>query len=355
MRNCASLTAEYMALFRAIESARPARSRLFCDPFAVLFLHRWRKWIYEIARCGAARRLVERLFDRELPGARAAGIARTKWIDDEVTRALETCTQLVLLGAGFDTRAYRLPAAQRVVAFELDHPETSLAKQATLRKAMGSLPQQVQFVSIDFNTQPVADVLRGSSFDATQTTCFVWEGVTNYLSPEAVDGVLQQIAQTARGGILLFTYVHRSVLDEPAQFFGAEKLLSRLRSLGEPWTFGLHPEEMERYLAARKLRLARDLSVAEVWQRAGRVPTCTDTNFIVSLPLGCRADHPEVLAARPTYSETGRSPYLIRATAPRPMERSAETPAGTRSSKSRSRFVGPQRISNEMLSPAKFC
>jgi len=85
--------------------------------------------------------MVERLFDRGLPGARAAGIARTKWIDDEVTRALETCRQLVLLGAGFDTRAYRLPAAQPVNTFEIDHPEMSVAKQAALRGQLGSLPK----------------------------------------------------------------------------------------------------------------------------------------------------------------------------------------------------------------------
>jgi len=163
-----------------------------------------------------------------------------------------------------------LPAAQRVNTFELDHPETSLAKQATLRKEIGSLPKQVRFVSIDFNTQPVRDVLSRAGFDETRPTCFVWEGVTNYLSAEAVDGVLRQIAQAAGGSILLFTYVHRRVLEEPERFFGAEKLLSRLHSYGEPWTFGLYPEEMERYLAARKLRLVRDLSVAEVWQGAGR-------------------------------------------------------------------------------------
>jgi methyltransferase (TIGR00027 family) len=270
MKTRASLTAEYMALFRVIESARPAHSRLFCDPFAALFLRRWRKWVYGIARCDAGRRLVERLFDRGLPGARAAGIARTKWIDDEVTLALETSTQLVLLGAGFDTRAYRLPAAQRVNIFELDRAEMLFAKQAVLRREVGSLPRHVRFVSADLNTQPVADVLSRAGFDQTQSTCFVWEGVTNYLSPKAVDGTLRQIAQAAAGSILLFTYIDRRVLDHPELFFGAEKLLSRLHALGEPWTFGLYPEEIERYLAARKLQLVRDLSVAEVWRSAGR-------------------------------------------------------------------------------------
>jgi methyltransferase (TIGR00027 family) len=269
MKDRASLTAEYMALFRALESARPASARLFCDPFAALFLHRWRKWIYRIARCGAGRRMVERLLDRRAPGARAAGIARTKWIDDEVTRALETSTQLVLLGAGFDTRAYRLPAAERVNTFELDLAEMSFTKQAALRKEIGSERKRVQFAGIDFNTQPVGDVPGRAGFDGTRPACFVWEGVTNYLSPEAVDGILRQVAEAAGGSILLFTYVDCGVPDEPKLFFGAEKLLSRLHSYGEPWTFGFHSEEIERYLAERKLRLLRDLSVAEVWQQAG--------------------------------------------------------------------------------------
>ena len=213
---------------------------------------------------------MEQLLDRNAPGARAAGIARTKWIDDEVTQALEIAKQLVLLGAGFDTRAYRLPSAQRVITFELDHPETSRAKQAVLRPEMGSAPTQVRFVHIDFNLQSIGDVLAQAGFDKTQPACFVWEGVTNYLTAEAVDGVLRQIAQTAMDGVLLFTYVHRDVLDQPQRFFGAEKLTSRLRSYGEPWTFGLYPQEIEGYLAARGLRLMKDLSVAEAWQRVGR-------------------------------------------------------------------------------------
>jgi methyltransferase (TIGR00027 family) len=270
MKNRSSLTAEYMALFRALESSRPQSSRLFYDPFAPLFLHQWRKRFHALARFDLGRRFVEQLLDRSAPGARAAGIARTKWIDDEATQALNTATQLVLLGAGFDTRAYRLPSAQRVTTFELDHPETSRAKQAVLQREIGSLPKQVRFVPIDFNRQSLGDVLDQAGLDRAKPACFVWEGVTNYLSAEAVDGALRQIAQAATGSVLLFTYIQREVLDHPQRFFRAEELLSRLRSYGEPWTFGLHPEEVEGYLAARGLQLMKDLSVAEVWQRAGR-------------------------------------------------------------------------------------
>jgi len=270
LRDRASLTAEYMALFRALESLRPPGSRLFCDPLAALFVRRWRRWLYGIARSDMGRRLVEQLLDREAPGARAAGIARTKWIDDEATTALETAAQLVLLGAGFDTRACRLASARRLTTFELDHPETSLAKQAALKRAIGSLPAEVRFVSIDFNRQSLAEALSQAGFDQMRPACFIWEGVTNYLSADAVDAVLRQIRQAALGSVLLFSYIHQGVLERPEQFFGAEKLMSRLRSYGEPWTFGLYPEELGAYLAARGWRLTKDLSVAEVWQHAGR-------------------------------------------------------------------------------------
>jgi methyltransferase (TIGR00027 family) len=261
-----------MALFRAIESSRPVEARLFSDPYAALFLGGWRKWVYKAARFDAGRRLIERLLDRNSPGARAAGIARTQWIDAEVTRALEESPQLVLLGAGFDTRAYRLPAAQRVNTFELDRSETSLAKRSMLRMKMGSLPKQVEFVAIDFNKQSVSNALSGAGFDAARRACFVWEGVSNYLSAEAVDDVLRQISKADAGSVLLFTYIDRRVLEQPDQFLGAQKLLSRLRSYGEPWTFGLYPEEIGEYLSARKLRLLKDVGVADVWQSEGRAP-----------------------------------------------------------------------------------
>jgi len=269
MKDRSSLTAEYMALFRALESARSPDSRLFCDPFAHLFLHQGRKALYTLAQIPFARGLVEMLLDQNAPGARAAGIARTKWIDDEATQALASTPQLVLLGAGFDARAYRLPAARRVTTFELDHPETARTKQAALQNKLESLAK-VRFVHIDFNKEPLTGALNRAGFKNDQPACFIWEGVTNYLSPEAVDSALRQIARAAPGSTLLFTYVHRDVLNQPQRFFGAEKLMTRLQSYGEPWTFGLHPEEIQTYLATRGLRLVKDLGVAEVWQRAGR-------------------------------------------------------------------------------------
>ena len=270
MTDRASLTAEYMALFRALESSRRPDSRLFYDPYARRFLQGGRRWLYQIGSIGFGRRIVERLLDRSAPGARAAGTARTKWIDDETKAALASASQLVLLGAGFDTRAYRLPQAARATVFELDRPETSLVKLAALKRTLGSLPPHVRLVAIDFNRQFVGEVLTAAGFDTKRGACFIWEGVTNYLTAEAIESTLREIRQITREGVLLFTYVDRLVLDHPDRFYGAVKLLARLKSYGEPWTFGLAPAEAAEYLVQRGFRLLKDVSVAEVWKQAGR-------------------------------------------------------------------------------------
>jgi methyltransferase (TIGR00027 family) len=270
VNNRASLTAEYMALFRALESLRPASARLFADPYAAIFLREWRKWLYRAARLPVGLRFAEKLLDRGAPGARAAGIARTKWIDDEATSALDTAAQLVLLGAGFDMRAHRLAAAARATVFELDHPYTSSVKQSAVRNVAPLPREHVRYVGIDFSRQSVSEVLVQAGFDRTQPACFIWEGVTNYLAAEAIDSTFHRIRQTASGNILLFTYIDRAVLDAPEQFFGAAKLMARLQRYGEPWTFGWRPAELPPYLAARGFEVVKDLSVAEVWRGTGR-------------------------------------------------------------------------------------
>ena len=271
MTNRASITAEYMAFFRALESLRPTGSRLFVDTEAPRFLTGGRKWFYRVARLPAGRGLVESLLDRASPGARAAGIARTKWIDEQVTEALEGATQLVLLGAGFDMRAQRLQASRNAVVFELDHPVTSHSKQAVLGPSGRPLAERARYVAIDFNRRSIAEVLLGAGFDPSQRACLIWEGVTNYLTDEAVDGTLRQIGATvANGSILVFTYVERAVLDHPERFFGGTKLLARVKSYGEPWTFGVDPEELRPYLEKRGFELLQDVSAAEVWLRFGR-------------------------------------------------------------------------------------
>ena len=261
----ASRTAEYNALFRAIEAARPAKDRLFTDPLAQGFLGPSLRSVAALARVPLLRPLITRYIDQRWPGSRPSVIARTRYIDNQLVQALQTgIEQVVVLGAGFDTRAYRLlPGVERSRFFEVDHPSTLAVKRRSLQQMLGALPKQVSFVEIDFNQQSLTDVLEEAGFDATQRAFFLWEGVTNYLTAQAVDTTLRSVALAAPGSVLLFTYIHQGVLDGSFQFLGSRQITSLLRRLSEPWTFGLDPATLRDYLEARGLQLLDDVGSLE--------------------------------------------------------------------------------------------
>lgn len=257
--NTASRTAEYMAFYRAMESARPPSKRLFADPFAIHFLQpslRRAVMLSRIPYLGAA---IAWYADRRAPGARTSAIARTRLIDDIVSEALrEGMPQVVILGAGFDCRIYRLSGMRSVTAFEVDHPATVAAKRSRLRTLIERLPPNVHFVEIDFSRQSLAEVLQLAGFDSGRSTVFIWEGVTNYLTADAVDAVLRYVASCTDGSRVVFTYVHRGALDGSGGFADASRIVNNVARLGEPWTFGLIPKELPSYVGDRGLRLDRD-------------------------------------------------------------------------------------------------
>ena len=260
----ASRTAEYVAFFRALESARPPGRRLFHDPFAIHFLRPSLRRAVCLSRLPLLGAVVPWYTDWRLPGARTSGIARTCLIDAALIQAVrDGIRQVVVLGAGFDCRAYRLADVGPATVFEVDHPATRSVKLAHLRRTLPAMPENVHFVEMDFNRQRLPDVLRQAGFEPWRAAVFLWEGVTNYLTAEAVDAVLRFVASCAAGSRLIFTYVHRRALDGSARFADAADLLRNVERLGEPWTFGLDPEELPDYLRARGLHVERDLGARE--------------------------------------------------------------------------------------------
>jgi methyltransferase (TIGR00027 family) len=255
-----SRTAEYMALFRALETARGREKRLFDDPWAALFLRPSLQTVAALARIRGIGRVIDRYIDRRWPGGRTSGIARTRYIDDMLIGALkEGFGQIVILGAGFDCRAYRLPETKAARVFEVDHPNTSRLKQDRLRAALGTLPGHVSYVMLDFNTQSLTDTLRASGFDRNRPAFFVWEGVTAYLEADAVDATFRFVASAAPGSEVIFTYVEKRAIGPDAKFAGAERLRRTLRNAEEAWKFGFCPDALPAYLTARGLKLVSDL------------------------------------------------------------------------------------------------
>jgi methyltransferase (TIGR00027 family) len=254
-----------MALFRALESRRDPR--LFEDPFAYGFLGPRLRAVVRLASLPLLGAAVPMFIDGRWPGARTSGVARTRLIDDALVAALRCdVPQVVLLGAGFDARAYRLQNIGRTRVFEVDHAATQAAKRARLHARLSALPAHVRFVPVDFDRECVADALAAAGFDGARQTFFLWEGVTNYLTAAAVDATLRFVASIAAGSRLVFTYVDRRVLGgdgSEAAFAGVPRLRALLRRSGEPWTFGLEPAEVGSYLAARGLALVEDVGAAE--------------------------------------------------------------------------------------------
>jgi methyltransferase (TIGR00027 family) len=259
----ASRTAQYMAFFRALEAARPASHRLFHDPLARAFLPGGLRLAAELARAAPLGALLRAYIDRRWPGARTSAVARTRFLDDAAELAIRSgAEQAVVLGAGFDARAYRLAALDRVSVFEVDHPATSTAKRTAVAAALGVLPRHVRFVPIDFNAEPLGTAMASAGFDPGRRTLVIWEGVTNYLTEAAVDETLRWCAGLAAGSRVLFTYVHRQVLDAPQTFAGTARLFAALHAADERWTFGLEPAEVPGFLARRGLSLDEDVGAA---------------------------------------------------------------------------------------------
>jgi methyltransferase (TIGR00027 family) len=260
----ASQTAEYMAFFRAMESVHSPRNRLFTDPFARHFLRPSLRTAVAFSRVPLLGWLVGWYADRRLPGARTSAIARTRLIDDVVRQALEAdVPQIVVLGAGFDCRSYRIVETGLAAVFEVDHPLTLASKLAKLREIIPIIPKNIRFVEIDFDRQNLRERLAENGFDAALRALFVWEGVTNYLTAEAVDAVLRFVGGCAAGSRVVFTYVHSGALDGSVEFDGAAKLLRDVSQIGEPWTFGLLPEQVPDYLRRKGLQLDRDAGARE--------------------------------------------------------------------------------------------
>ena len=132
---------------------------------------------------------------RKVPRTYEYIIARTKFFDEVFEQALlNNLPQIVFLGAGYDTRPYRFKdCIKQTQIFELDSSPTQKIKQEFLKESNIFVPEQLHYVSINFNTENLGDVLAKTRFDVNKKTLFIWEGVTEYLTPEAVDSTLKFI------------------------------------------------------------------------------------------------------------------------------------------------------------------
>ncbi|MGA2110580.1 MAG: SAM-dependent methyltransferase [Anaerolineales bacterium] len=234
-----SRTAKGTAGLRAIESLKPAGERICFDPLARSFID---TWFYAQVKLSA------RFGDWSTRGGSTFVVCRTRFIDDYLQECLETGTaQVVILGAGLDSRAYRPPLLGGAVkTFEVDHPATQAAKMERVQAVLGNLPASVIYVPVDLNSETL-DKLLASGFDRSAKTLFIWEGVTLYLQGETIDAALAWVRENAcPGSVIIFDYQDTSTLGRRNL---AYVLLNRLSA--EERVFGIEKGKIGPFLQRR--------------------------------------------------------------------------------------------------------
>jgi methyltransferase (TIGR00027 family) len=224
----ASKTALMMAAYRGKNALRP--NALCHDPWALLLA----------GDEGVA--LAEEL-DRQLPHRELYVAVRTAYLDAQVslwTSAPAAIAQVVLLGAGLDTRAQRLKK-DGVRFFEVDHPATQADKLQRLAALEGYPIDCATYVPCDFETDDFVDKLREAGFRADRPALILWEGVTYYLTEAAVRATLHRLAAACDpASIVLFDLFRKNLIegpDRPPRDLASNRFVE---ALGERFRFGLN-------------------------------------------------------------------------------------------------------------------
>jgi methyltransferase (TIGR00027 family) len=259
-KNQTSMTAMGIAVLRAVESEKLESERICFDPYARRFLP---GWFFQMTRffinSGYA----------EWRGRGVLGFlaARDRYIDDYLADCLKQgFDQLVILGAGFDSRAYRFDALRGSVrVFEVDHPATQKAKLDVVKKVFGRLPDHVAYVAIDFNQQTLEERLAAHGYNPRGRTVFLWQGVTYYLDPAGVESTLAFIARySAPGSSVIFDYVDEALLQRPENH-GEIKGMKRYHGMtGEELRFGIPIVQITQYMNSRGFEQVRNICSEEL-------------------------------------------------------------------------------------------
>ena len=253
-------------MLAVMEQSEPPGRRLVDDDLAARFLPAPARWLVTATPHAPMRRLMMAAMKRDGPGLYANMTCRKRYIADKVGEALDSVDAVVVLGAGLDTLAYRLARKTDVPIFEVDQPVNIERKAAAVRRVLGALPSSVQLVPLDFERDDVLTVLAERGYRTDYRTFFVWEGVTQYLTADAVHATLESLRPVASGSRLVFTYVRRDFIDG-VNFYGAEQLYRRFRQRRQLWRFGLQPEEVAAFLDGHGWRLLEQLGPEQIVQR----------------------------------------------------------------------------------------
>ena len=247
-RNPAAQTAFGPMVQAAIEQYEAPERRLVSDDLALSMLPAGQRALVRAMRWPLLRRLTISAGERAVPGSWSLITCRKRYIDDKLDEALGSIDAVVILGAGLDTKACRLVRRSDIPVFEIDLPVNIARKEAAVQRAIGRVPESVHLVPLDFERDDLIGALTGHGYRPDARTFFIWEGVTQYLTEDAVRATLVALQVTSAGSRLVLTYVRKDFI-EGVNMYAAAILYKRFRQRQQVWRFGLDPDEVSAFVA----------------------------------------------------------------------------------------------------------
>lgn len=246
------------------------------DPWAAQLLPATGRFVAALTRWSPVRSALKSATDRKISGGWASFLCRKRYIDDRLRADIaKGIDAVVILGAGYDTRAFRLPELAGIPVCEVDLPGNTARKAAALHRTFGRIPPAVTLLPVDFENDDLAEELQRAGFGPQRRTFYVWEAVTQYLTEPAVRQTLAYLAQAEPGSRLAFTFVRDDFL-AGRHTYGADGARRQFVVKSGLWRFGLQPDDVAPLLAEYGWREVDQVGPAEYADRYLR-PASRDT------------------------------------------------------------------------------
>jgi methyltransferase (TIGR00027 family) len=245
----AAKTGDQPTITVAIEQNFPKEQRIIEDNLAAQLYSGMNRFWIKITKITILRNWIVNMTEKFLPGGWSCFLVRKRYIDE---RLIESITEnkiktVVNLGAGSDTRLYRLSEAQNISAWEVDQAVNIDAKRKAIEKALGSFPSNVKQVSINFINEEIEDVLKRHGYLGNEKTFFIWEAVSQYINEAAVQKTFDFFSKAPVGSRLVFTYVLKDFI-KGENLYGQEWGYEKFVLKDKIWHFGFDPNQIEAYL-----------------------------------------------------------------------------------------------------------
>ena len=267
MARKAAKTGPGPTLLVALEQHFPENKRIIQDDLAAAILPfsaRFSLWLK--LQLMSVDKIAEWM-EKRMPGMWSGFMCRKRYIEEKAEEAVATKIGAVVnLGAGFDTRTFRLPALSKVPVWEIDQPDIIKAKRIRVKKIFGEIPARVVLVPIDFNRQKLQEVLSSFGYAGDMRTLFIWEAVTQYLPESSVRKTFDFLSKATAGSRLVFTYIRKDFLNGK-EFYNHQYLYQNMVIKHQSWLFGLNPEDIEAFLADYDWRLLEHLGYEALAER----------------------------------------------------------------------------------------